>query len=405
MSIIAWLRQHGVVLYSNPASVRAGWFSVLACLEVVMAVTAYWWIAIHFDTQRHLWISVCVGPLLLLRSKKSVAAGVQKFVHYTEDYDPYARGRPRSQWDNWLLFGLSVVISATFSFWLARHWLADFDGWSLIWRGAILGWTISNIGLAVAAAKGAGGLAQTAPIRMHFLRTVRIVHNVIYPIIETIAPVLGAIIAGIIATAAGALHAFGVGAASFGAFAPLLFFFLRARLGDGTFDFRKRAQLATLVIGVILIFGVAVGYLLRALLIRFSVTLYYWKDGLIALPINWLRTLFSTDLATPPELIPGYIGSSHFNFRYTYESLRSTKNLERTRHFQFRLRILLFSPCLFLSSNNKVNVLALPASCLRCNWINRGKYAPGRVNRQIVGHSAGLVFGSFGGNYSSNLRS
>ena len=305
---------------------RASWLVLIfACLEVVFAVTAYWWIAIHFDTQRHLWIKVCVAPLLLLRSQKSVAAGVQKFVRYTESFDPYMRLSPRRQWDNWLLGGFSVVLSATISFWLARHWLADFDGWSLIWRSVILGWIICNIGLAVAAAKGAGGLAQTAPYRKTSLRTVGIVHTVLYPIIERTAPVLGAIIAGITATAAGAPHGFrvyaailgaiapvlgaiiawiiatsagapyrfrvyavilgaiapvlgaiiawiittapgaslefGVSATFLGALAPFLFYLLRARLVGGGLDFRNSAHLATLIIGVLLVFGVPVGYL------------------------------------------------------------------------------------------------------------------------------------------------
>jgi hypothetical protein len=270
------------------------------------------------------------------------------------------------------------VLSATISFWLARHWLADFDGWSLIWRSAILGWITSNIGLAVAAAKGAGGLAQTAPIRMHSLPTPRIVHNVIFPIMERSGPVFGAIIGGIIATAAGAPRGFGVDAALLsaiapvfaavvaiiatatgtplelgvdaaflGALAPLLVFLLSSRLEDGSFDFRNRAKLATSAIGVILIFGVAVGYLLRALLIRFAVTLYYWKDGLIALPINWRRTLFSTDLATPPELIPGYIGSSHFNFRFTYESLRSRESWDDRDIFNLICAFFYFLPAYF----------------------------------------------------------
>ncbi len=70
--IKAWLRRCGMVLYSTPASVRAGWPSVFAFVEVAVAVAGYWWFAIHFETQKHLWISVCVAPLSLLQSKKSV---------------------------------------------------------------------------------------------------------------------------------------------------------------------------------------------------------------------------------------------------------------------------------------------------------------------------------------------
>jgi hypothetical protein len=56
-------------------SVTDGIPSVLAALEVVVAVGAYWAIAIYFETTTHLWVSICVAPLLLLRSDQSIAIG------------------------------------------------------------------------------------------------------------------------------------------------------------------------------------------------------------------------------------------------------------------------------------------------------------------------------------------
>jgi hypothetical protein len=43
--IKAWLRRRGIVLYLTPASVRAGWPSVFAFVEVAVAVVGYWWLA------------------------------------------------------------------------------------------------------------------------------------------------------------------------------------------------------------------------------------------------------------------------------------------------------------------------------------------------------------------------
>jgi hypothetical protein len=51
-----------------------------AALETVVAVGAYWAIAIYFETTTHLWVSICVAPLLLLRSDQSIAVGARWFI-------------------------------------------------------------------------------------------------------------------------------------------------------------------------------------------------------------------------------------------------------------------------------------------------------------------------------------
>jgi len=50
--------------------------------EVVVAVGAYWAFAIYFETTTHLWVSICVAPLLLLRSGQSIAPGAKWFDSY-----------------------------------------------------------------------------------------------------------------------------------------------------------------------------------------------------------------------------------------------------------------------------------------------------------------------------------
>jgi hypothetical protein len=161
----AWLRPYGFVLYSTPASVRARWPSVLACVETAVAVATYWWIALRFDTQRHLWISVCVAPLLLLRSKASIARGVKWFTAYIDErLDPFenmTRGETLHTWRFWEIVGLSALASATLFYWFARFWLVDYEGWSLFWRSAIVGWLSLNVGFA-AFATAAGGPAPAA---------------------------------------------------------------------------------------------------------------------------------------------------------------------------------------------------------------------------------------------------
>ncbi|MBR0950330.1 hypothetical protein [Bradyrhizobium canariense] len=90
-SATSWLDKRGAALYSTRRSVRSLKPSLLACIELSFAVGLYWWIAIHFDTQKHLWVSICIAPLLLLRSQESVALGVRLFRRYTELYNPHLR--------------------------------------------------------------------------------------------------------------------------------------------------------------------------------------------------------------------------------------------------------------------------------------------------------------------------
>src|SRR5882672_4302532 len=141
--IDAALRSYGFVLYSTPPSVRARWPSILACLEVAIAVALYWWIALHFDTQKHLWVSICVAPLLLLRSEESTALGIKWFAAYIARNNTLrkmtaAEGvRAKSFW--WVI-GLSAVASTTISYSVACLWLVDQTGWPLFWRSAFLGW-------------------------------------------------------------------------------------------------------------------------------------------------------------------------------------------------------------------------------------------------------------------------
>nr|VFJ47973.1 MAG: hypothetical protein BECKFW1821A_GA0114235_10188 [Candidatus Kentron sp. FW]VFJ51698.1 MAG: hypothetical protein BECKFW1821B_GA0114236_10106 [Candidatus Kentron sp. FW] len=67
---------------STPESVERNEPTALAIFETVLAVAAYWGIAVWFDTHIHLLVSICVAPLLLLRSKESTEKGVRWFAAY-----------------------------------------------------------------------------------------------------------------------------------------------------------------------------------------------------------------------------------------------------------------------------------------------------------------------------------
>ena len=130
---------------SSPESRAANRLSVLAVVETVLAVIAYWWIAVEFDTYLHLAVSVLAAPLVLLRSDESVKMGARLFQEFAEEEQI---GR---------VWNVATVIVAAgcagMGAWvLATHWLVDFDDWPLFWRSAILGVMALNTGLAVAGA-------------------------------------------------------------------------------------------------------------------------------------------------------------------------------------------------------------------------------------------------------------
>ncbi|MBF0368608.1 MAG: hypothetical protein HQL52_04045 [Magnetococcales bacterium] len=70
---------------STDESIAKGEPTVLAIVETLLAICAYWWIAWYYDTHYHLLISITIAPLLLLRSKESTEKGVAWFVAYYND--------------------------------------------------------------------------------------------------------------------------------------------------------------------------------------------------------------------------------------------------------------------------------------------------------------------------------
>src|SRR5580704_14797327 len=78
------LQEVWCVLISSPGSIRLGIPSVLGALEAVVAVAAWWTYGLYFNTFTHIWVSICIAPLLLLRSNQSTALGVRWFDRYIQ---------------------------------------------------------------------------------------------------------------------------------------------------------------------------------------------------------------------------------------------------------------------------------------------------------------------------------
>jgi hypothetical protein len=158
------------VWWSIDESVKDGIPSALAALEVVVAVAAYWAIAIYFETTTHLWVSICVAPLLLLRSEQSIALGAQWFTSYLgEEYhfvSPRHKGvvkLARHEWLSILMTSANLfVVSAVITYLLALELLVGHEGWSLYWRSVVAGLAVSVAAGALPVAVGFGHITTPA---------------------------------------------------------------------------------------------------------------------------------------------------------------------------------------------------------------------------------------------------
>nr|VFJ73213.1 MAG: hypothetical protein BECKFW1821C_GA0114237_10478 [Candidatus Kentron sp. FW] len=256
---------------STPESVEKNEPTVLAIVETVLAVAAYWGIAIWFDTHIHLLVSICVAPLLLLRSRESTEKGVRWFVSYFEDKTEITlHGTPARFW---ILLLLIVVIITTFTYGSAKILLVQKSNWTLVSSIGIgmVSWMIT---LTVSVAVTRKGIATREGAGM---------------------AVVGMVVG--LGVGAGMLAGTEVGVVMVTAVAGLLVP-IGAAIGTGT----------AAGIFILIVYGIPItmGMWLGSLIIRMSATLYHPLRGLLTLPENWRRFSLGIDSYHGVELmVPG----------------------------------------------------------------------------------------------------
>jgi hypothetical protein len=108
---------------STPESIEQGEPSILAIVETILAVVAYWTIAWIWDTHIHLLTSIIVAPLLLLQSPESTDKGVKLFGDFFEEKTEITyREKPI------IAFGIvliSVCISYVWASVISQYLLSD----------------------------------------------------------------------------------------------------------------------------------------------------------------------------------------------------------------------------------------------------------------------------------------
>lgn len=311
------------VLSSTAASVKHGIPSLLAAAEVVVAVSFYWAIALAFETQAHLWMSVVVAPLLLLRSDASVALGIrwfEQFVHYGFSQTP---GEAIRKVQLWIAVALAAAAVPILTLLLAHFLLNGTEPWRAVGLGFLIAYLVTQAGTAIVlgiAANELGVLLASRPLTIAIgtAAVAAISLGVIFSDSEILPTVM-------VITTAIALGIAGVRGAPIVARTITL-----SRLSS-----QGEARGVTAALAIIetaphlfAIFapGAFVGAWLRSVVIRVVATACHPLAGLVALPDNWWRTVFVIDSRHPPEIVPGYTRPDLLRPSYLLDEVKDVKN-------------------------------------------------------------------------------
>lgn len=247
-----------IVWYSSPETIRAGRLSLLACLETALAVGLSLFLATWLGIWTQVLASLCIAPLVLLRSDDAVEMAYRWFEH-----DPWAGEAPPAR-AHWLIGGIAACLAAGVIFGVGSSFLSDMGGlWAIAW----------GIGLGLLGLNSAW-LVSGFSVFNSFLSS-------------------PSLFGGMLGCAAGAvsLGLAGSGwALGFGVFLALPIYFTAAL--QSRFGF-------TMLVGP----GAALGFLLRAFVCKLAAAIRHLWGGVLSLPANWRRVLFLTDTATGPELV------------------------------------------------------------------------------------------------------
>jgi len=266
--------------------------SVTAIMETLIAVAAYWSIAVYFETYLPLLVSVAVAPLVLLRSNPSIADGLKWFEAYAE---PSTAAQNASSKVAHTVKALSAcVICGLGTFFVAINFS---------WSDLSLP---SRVILRVLAGFCSGVISGLVIIAINLLRFRTFYIWKDHPLAKfkytayTFA-YLGGIVVGALT---------GIIAASIvrsNDFADLLFWGPEVGLSGFCFGL-----------------GLAVGpILVTAAVIRVLATVLHLPSGLRAMPDNFRRLVVCTSPVQEPELIPELPQSSDYSWTRKEEVFKS----------------------------------------------------------------------------------
>ena len=313
------------VWHATLRSRAAGKVSVLACVEALLAVAVYGWLALCWDIGWPLLGSVFLAPLLLLRSPESIKLGTRWFLQdgfEVKEYQDWPKAKRR-----WCVAGavlLGCVAAYVLLLCLGGFWMVEME----LGGGMAYDRTMERDGywLAVAAALA---MAIGISFAVAFLG----------------ADVGTKVSVKAVAFAGKLIGTLAVAAALLGLF-TLIFKYLVDDQGptaapliiDGIVIASFGVVLAAAIILAAAILGTALGLTLRAIVCRVAAMLRHLPQGLRWLAENWHETTFRIDSSVTAELMPG--------LRPEYESLAPHSLVLRTAQSQRRVVRWIVAPSL-----------------------------------------------------------
>jgi hypothetical protein len=311
-------------LLTTDESIERGQINFWAILETTLAIVAFWYVALHWETFFLLYSSLLIAPLLLLRSEASTKQGVkwleERFfsAETTEKADvrpeaekPYVKPEPKPLTYGWAWVGLAIAagVSLAIGYPAAKSFLSGQVGWAAVWRGAVFAYVLVVVAAALAAVL-ADAVALIAVFNAAGIAAVEIA-----AFVGGAATGAGALPVGMMAVLTG-LAGFSIARALAynGAVAkPGTLPTKAIQMGSGMFHIfmygvARADRYGWLPVAAAVIYFVPVlllGVLLDSLFIRICATMRHFFDCYAAMPVNLRRLSFFTSPCHTPELVPG----------------------------------------------------------------------------------------------------
>lgn len=284
---------------ATPDSVARGKISVLACGEVVLSVSLYLWIAWQFQTVFHIFVSILVAPIVLLRSPRSIKLGRVLVKTYIDD--DYERA---DSLITKLLAGIFIALAFLSIYLLPFRYYIE-GKVTLAFASSLLIMLLFT------------GLARA--LRIPLWRRLEGVYKevsvvliaiVVFRYISFFTP-LSNVIAGSSPYVLPILSVF-------------LFILLPWQLRKSKTFGPGWRKLGRIFESVAFSPSFAISILFRTTFFRIYASIYFLVDGIRSLPKNWITRLLCEDLMILPELVPGMgTRADYFSPVSLYESARS----------------------------------------------------------------------------------
>ncbi len=258
---------------------------MFAVFETLIAVAGYWYLVWHFNWHWMMFISMLAAPMLLLKSEQSVALGLRWLKAYWREDE-----RSVSLLEKGLIIVLTSMMTGLICYWLAQQWLPGLQGRPLFWYFlgiAGIGISISLVCMIACSVEVTKGGVANIAVAVAVVAAITVARGGNFLVSLMLA---GAI--AIMFVLAGA-HAWAGTRAI-------------VRAPSGTLmEMFSRARTTVIVVPIALALPLlAIGILLRTLLIRLFATLRHPIAGLQQLPQNWRSSLWVIDPCHLPELLP-----------------------------------------------------------------------------------------------------